>query len=258
MSDMYLFANVNFVPGHYGDWQAAYDKLAEYVWSEEKTTKTYYFGIPFDYASDVANTTLMFAFEVYENMEASSSAASRTHLNPVLTMPEVLSPSFTHAAIQALTDIHLKSPTMGTFLKTALPCMTTGLDLAYYSYAAGFLDRPGDRRECGVMHDMRIHCTTAEGRGIVETALRDQVEPGLLRMEGGGAVENGVYTWLVCRSNNDDREVRVYSRFRSAEDLERYLRMPEVQQFWREHGQKEVATMEQRGYVPNHKGWLHR
>ncbi|KAH7033239.1 uncharacterized protein B0I36DRAFT_407901 [Microdochium trichocladiopsis] len=212
MSDMYLFANVNFVPGHYGDWQAAYDKLAEYVWSEEKSTKTYYFGIPFDYASDVSNTTLMFAFEVYENMAA-------------------------------LTDVHLKSSTMGTFLKTALPCMTTGLDLLYYSYAAGFLDKPGDKRECGVMHDMRIHCTTPAGRDVVEKALREQVEPAVSKED------DGVYTWLVCRLNDDDKEIRVYSRFRSSEDLERYLRMPEVQRFWREHGQTEVATLEQRGMV---------
>jgi len=222
MSDMYLFANVNFMPGQYADWQAAYDKLAKYVWSKEQTTKTYYFGIPFDYANDVSNTTLMFAFEVYDNMAA-------------------------------LTDIHLKSPTMSTFLEAALPCMTTGLDLAYYSFAAGFLDRPGDRRECGVMHDMRTHCTTAEGRRVVEDALREQVGPAVSK-DGGG----GVYTWLVCRSDDDDREVRLYSRFRSSEDLERYLRMPEVKTFWREHGQNEVATMEQRGYVPNHKGWLHR
>lgn len=73
MSDLYLFAKVNFVPGQYDDWQAEYDKLAEYVWSEEQITKTYCFGIPFDYANDVSNTTLMFAFEIYENMSVRKS-----------------------------------------------------------------------------------------------------------------------------------------------------------------------------------------
>lgn len=144
---------------------------------------------------------------------------------------------------------------MSTFLGTALPRMTTGLDLAYYSFAAGFLDLPGDARECGVMYDMRIHCATAKARDIVEKALREQVGPAVSREGGDG---DGVYTWLVCRSSDDDKEVRIYSRFRSGEDLEKYQRMPEVKAFWKEHGQKEVATMEQRGYVPNHKGWLHR
>jgi len=50
-------------------WQAAYDKLAEYVYANEQTTLTYYFGIPFDYAHDISSTTLMFAFEGYGNRD---------------------------------------------------------------------------------------------------------------------------------------------------------------------------------------------
>ena len=82
----YLFANCNFVPDRYKDvrnrfhcchfseekltkplqqWQAAYDKLAKYVWAKETTTMTYYFGIPMEYADDFAATTSMLAFEVY-------------------------------------------------------------------------------------------------------------------------------------------------------------------------------------------------
>lgn len=52
-------------------WQAAYDELAEYVWNQEHTTKSYYFGIPFDYCDNVSATTLMFAFEIYENRDVS-------------------------------------------------------------------------------------------------------------------------------------------------------------------------------------------
>jgi hypothetical protein len=36
---------------------------------EEPTTKTYYFGIPLEYAHDYNATTLMFAFEVYGKRE---------------------------------------------------------------------------------------------------------------------------------------------------------------------------------------------
>ena len=46
-------------------WQDAYDKLAEYVWKEEPSTLTYYFGIPYDHEHDIESTPLMFAFEVY-------------------------------------------------------------------------------------------------------------------------------------------------------------------------------------------------
>lgn len=48
-------------------WQDAYDKLGEYVWKEEPSTLTYYFGIPYDYEKDFENTPLMFAFEVYND-----------------------------------------------------------------------------------------------------------------------------------------------------------------------------------------------
>jgi hypothetical protein len=46
-------------------WQAAYDDLAQYVWTSEPTKKSYYFGIPLDYVHDFSKTTSMFAFEIY-------------------------------------------------------------------------------------------------------------------------------------------------------------------------------------------------
>ena len=89
----YLFAYVNLMPDGYApvsitplkkktptqpqpqfrkliyvsQWQAAYDKLAEYVWENEPTTQTYYFGIPYDNEHDFDSTPLMFAFEVYND-----------------------------------------------------------------------------------------------------------------------------------------------------------------------------------------------
>ena len=41
MDDFYLFANCNFVPDKYPDWQSAYDSLATYVHASEPTTKSY-------------------------------------------------------------------------------------------------------------------------------------------------------------------------------------------------------------------------
>lgn len=56
-------------PTHKKQWQAAYDKLAEYVYANEPTTQSYYFGIPFDYAHDIPSTTHMFAFEAYNERD---------------------------------------------------------------------------------------------------------------------------------------------------------------------------------------------
>jgi hypothetical protein len=87
MTDLfYLFANCNFVPDRYEDvrvlrrplhglfakyrqWQSAYDDLAKYVYAEEKTTMSYYFGIPMEYANNISATTMMLAFEVYGKRE---------------------------------------------------------------------------------------------------------------------------------------------------------------------------------------------
>lgn len=59
-----LCANVNFVPGKYDEWQAAYDKLGQYVWKNEPTTKSYYFGLPVEYIFDHSSAVKMFAFEM--------------------------------------------------------------------------------------------------------------------------------------------------------------------------------------------------
>lgn len=81
----YLFAHCNFVPDRCDDvrartvchliladqkqWQLAYDKLAKYVFVEEKTTVSYYFGIPMEYTEDYSASTMMLAFQVYEKRE---------------------------------------------------------------------------------------------------------------------------------------------------------------------------------------------
>ncbi|KAI1861250.1 uncharacterized protein JN550_011072 [Neoarthrinium moseri] len=217
--ELYLFANVNLVPRKYDDWQSAYDHLAEYVWDKEPTTKTYYFGIPFDFAEDVSGATLMFAFEIYENRER-------------------------------LTETHLKSAAMAKFLERALPIMTTGLDLAYYTKVGGFLDSRGDRQECGIMHDTKIEC--------VSPAARETVISELQAIARGLEADEGVYTYVICASMEEKTGLRVFARFQSKDDLERVSRTGNVLRFWKEFGQTKIATMQQRGYFPNKKGWLHR
>ncbi|KAF2663993.1 hypothetical protein BT63DRAFT_461110 [Microthyrium microscopicum] len=139
-NSLLVFANVNFLPGKYDAWQAAFDDLAVYVKADEPTTKTYYFGIPFDYAHNYSDTNLMFAFEIY-------------------------------ADNSALNDIHLTSPAMQKFLPHVLPTMSTGLDLMHYSPAGGFLDAPGDLSECEIMTDTRIWCVDAVSRSSVVAKL---------------------------------------------------------------------------------------
>jgi len=221
----YLFANCNFVPDKYDDWQAAYDELAKYVWASEPTTKTYYFGIPLDYAHDFHKTTSMIAFEVYGTRED-------------------------------LYETHLASPAMQKFLSLIPAASTTGLDLSHYAARGGYLDLFGDSRECGIMQDTRIMCTSPSARSSVVaalTALTETVE----KAERAAGAEAGVYTYQVYESLDDDVSARVFARFKGREEMEAFLRRTEVVGFWM--GQKEgIKNMECRGYLPNGKGWLHR
>ncbi|KAF2816331.1 uncharacterized protein BDZ99DRAFT_484974 [Mytilinidion resinicola] len=210
----YLFANCNFVPDNIvSQWQAAYDELAKYVWSSEPTTKTYYFGIPLDYAHDFHKTTSMFAFEVY-------------------------------GAREDLYETHLNSPSMQMFLSLIPAASTTGLDLSHYAARSGFLDLFGDSRECGIMQDTRIVCTSSSARSSVLAALTTLAEI-VEKTEKAAGAEAGVYT------------ARIFARFKGREEMEAFLRKKEVIGFWM--AEKEgMKSMECRGYLPNGKGWLHR
>jgi quinol monooxygenase YgiN len=218
MNDFYLFANCNFVPDKYADWQAAYDTLAVYVQASEPTTKSYYFGIPIDYAHTFAKTTSMFAFEVYGTRDD-------------------------------LYSTHLSSPAMQTFLSRIPPASTTGLDLNHYRLIAGFLDSSHVCAPAEIMQDIRITCTSAAAQaGLLAslTAFVDSVQPS-----------DETLTYMAFASLDDDVGARIYGRWKTREDLERFIRRDDVNAFWM--GNKEhVRAMEQRLYVPNGKGWLHR
>jgi len=143
---------------------------------------------------------------------------------------------------------------MKTFLGKVLPIMTTGLDLMHYQAFAGYLDKPGDKRECGVMQDVRIVCTSAEGRNAVVARLQTLAKT---IEEREVKEKTGVYTWLACSSIDDDKSLRLYARYRDRKAMEKSIRTREVLDFWAA-SKDDIAQMESRAYLPNGKGWLHR
>ncbi|KAH4042334.1 hypothetical protein HBH64_017510 [Parastagonospora nodorum] len=218
MDDFYLFANCNFVPDQYNSWQSAYNLLAQYISHSEPSTKTYYFGIPIDYAHNFSSTTSMFAFEVYSSRED-------------------------------LYETHLTSPAMQTFLTQIPAASTTGLDLNHYRLVGGFLDSSGRQAEAGVIQDMRITCVSAEAREMLLVVLKGLVD--------GVEANEGMLTYTAFACLDDDVGARIFGRWKTREDMERFIRRDDVNGFWMKN-KGHVKAMEQRLYVPNGKGWLHR
>jgi quinol monooxygenase YgiN len=226
-AQFYLFANCNFVPDRYADWQAAYDDLAAYVQPNEPTCMTYYFGVPVEYAHDMDRTPHMFAFEAYGKRED-------------------------------LYGTHFGSEAMAEFLKRIPETMTTGLDLAHYRPVAGFLDGEGKSRECGTMQDTRVKCKDGECREAVLERLRT-LAGGVegMQMNDAGAKGVEVLTYMVFASLDDEIGVRIFARWTGREAMEQFLRRKDVLDFWLD-SKEEIVQMEAKNYVPNGKGWLHR
>ncbi|KAL2756549.1 hypothetical protein ACRALDRAFT_1069346 [Sodiomyces alcalophilus JCM 7366] len=218
-----LFGNVNFVPDHYDDWQAAYDKLAEHVFANEPNTYTYYFGLPLEHADNPSRTDYMLAFEVY-------------------------------GCRDDLYEVHLKSEAMTKgFLPAALPIMTTGLDLVNFGVAGGFLDFSGRKEECGIMHDVQIRCVDAAARRELLGALRMLCHSVELAQKRDGKGE--VLTFLGLKSLDNEVGARIFARYKDRETLEAWQRSDVVKGFW-EVVKESVGDMSSRSYRPNGKGWL--
>jgi hypothetical protein len=139
---------------------------------------------------------------------------------------------------------------MGGFLKKIPPTMTTGLDLMHYSCAAGYIDLPGDKKECEIMQDTRISCISATARVAVLSKLKQLAQS--IEIES-----SGVYTWMVFSSLDNDVGVRIFARFETREAMETCSRRKDIAEFWSD-SKEDVKQMEWRCYVPNNKGWLHR
>ncbi|OAA53983.1 hypothetical protein SPI_09190 [Niveomyces insectorum RCEF 264] len=133
--------------------------------------------------------------------------------------------------------------------------MATGFDLQHYNRVAGFLDLSGDSTPCGLMYDTRVVCKSA--------ATRDTVLARLIALgpaiETSGLAKNGaILTWMAFASQDHDNDARIFARFRDKTGLDAYNRLSAVLEFWAVGKENDIDKIEQRGYVENGKGWLHR
>lgn len=156
--------------------------------------------------------------------------------------------------MQDLYETHLGSQAMAKFLEAIPPHTTTGLHLKHYRCLGGFLDRDGDRKECGIMLDQKILCKSAEDLHAVSAALKSFVDTVSQTEE---EKPEGVLTFMAFECLDDEVGARLFGRFESREAMEVFLRREDVNGFW-QSVKSQVRGMEQRGYVPNGKGWLHR
>lgn len=144
---------------------------------------------------------------------------------------------------------HLASPAMQKFLTLIPAASTTGLDLNHYRAVAGFLDSSHTQEEAGIMQDVKITC--------VSDVAREELLVGLKRFVNGVGGEGGTLTYMGFACLDDDVGARIYGRWRTREDLERFIRRDDVNAFWMTN-KEHIRGMDQRLYVPNGKGWLHR
>lgn len=131
---------------------------------------------------------------------------------------------------------------------------TTDLDLNHYAYLGGFLDRDGDKKECGIMLDQRILAKGPRARQNISAHLRS-LTATIWKTEKESP--SGVLTFMAFECLDDEVGARLYSRFESKEAMERFIRRADVDAFW-QRVRQELRGMEQRAYLPNGKGWLHR
>ena len=99
------------------------------------------------------------------------------------------------------------------------------------------------------MQDVRVTCVSAAARASLLTAL--------CKMVDGVDWGNGTLTYMAFESLDDELGVRIFGRWRSRAEMERFVRREDVVAFWMEN-KEFVKGMDQRLYVPNGKGWLHR
>jgi quinol monooxygenase YgiN len=115
---------------------------------------------------------------------------------------------------------------------------------------SGFLDKPGDKSECKIMQDLQIYCKSPAARASVSKRL----EKVCAAAEKGDA---GIYTYMAFAAQENDTQVRIYSRYKDRAAMEKHIRQKEVIDFWKE-SKDDIDRMDHRAYFPNGKGWLHR
>jgi hypothetical protein len=139
---------------------------------------------------------------------------------------------------------------MKVFLSKIPAASTTGLDLNHYRLVSGFLDAPRTQSSGNIMQDIRITCNSSESRDLVLESLRQLVGS----IEPGG---DGTLTYMAFESLDDKIGARIFGRWERRENLEQFIRKEDINKFWMQN-KDSIKAMEQRLYVPNGKGWLHR
>lgn len=197
----------------------------------------------------------MLAFEVYGCRDV-RPAPPFHHLTQVPHFRNVECGESTTERSQDLYKTHLASPAMRTFLTRIEPTTTSNLDLAHYRLVAGVLDLPGDASPAGIMQDVRITCVSASARETLLASLAELVD-GVCEAEKRAKGREGILTYMAFACLDDDVGVRILGRWRTRADIEGFVRRCDVGRFWQ--GEKgRVGRMQQRCYLPNGKGWLHR
>lgn len=138
---------------------------------------------------------------------------------------------------------------MKQFIPATSPIMTTGFDLTHYEDVSGFLDKSGDKKECGVIHDTRILCSSS--------SARDTILKKLGGIAGNAEKEKGTYTLWVLKSLDHDDQVRIFERYEDWAAMEAHQSSPALIKLLLD-SKEEIKSVEGRAYLPNGKGWLHR
>jgi hypothetical protein len=162
---------------------------------------------------------------------------------------------------------------MTKFLSIIPAFSTTGLDLSHYRLVAGFLDLPSSNLSPStavpipssaaapseLILDIRITSTSPSTRPALLSSLTTLVKSVELqeRSRRADGKVSGTLTYTAFASLDDETGVRIFGRWKTKEDMESFVRRDDVMGFWM--GIKDVVKgMEQRMYVGNGKGWLHR
>lgn len=66
-----------------------------------------------------------------------------------------------------------------------------------------------------------------------------------------------VLTWMVFEGLDNETDLRIFGRYVNRDAMEALRAREEMVDFWKE-SKGGIESIEQRGYVPNGRGWMHR
>jgi hypothetical protein len=194
-------------------------------------------------------------------------------LDPIHPLPTTFPPfSPFQIILTSMQDLygptgHLSSPAMSKFLSLIPAFSTTGLDLSHYRLVAGFLDLPSPSTfdnlptltqvptPAEIILDIRVTSTSPALLTSLATLVHniEQQERSLRSTDE----TSSTLTYMAFASLDNETGLRILGRWKTREDMESFVRRKDVVGFWMT-GKEWIKGMEQRVYVGNGKGWLHR